>query len=507
MTEPQPRAHGVCTDQNSDSAGQPAGNQTGKPDTKENSGSSVVKDENSVMSQRQVSKSEVYKPGSRVVSPRTTPSTGHTEYQSNAKKMVFSHKPISTTSPEAQQAAQQVTPEKLSQLLLEKGPLAIRFITKALSKEIPKFADLSASKQRRLITSALESGDETNSVVFAKIGWGQWSAIKVEDPKDFVRQREITNIANSKIKDQMASDKRRSSGGGVVRPTGLSHNVQVKDPIPDPNSGRSGSGNRIGNSSTTTAAPFVPPKVAAKNSTSTSTSTSTFLDENVLVSDDDDEEDDNRYYDEEDEEEFNAFRLNQDVFRRRQSSVISDNNSPPNELELAVRTKLKDGSRSGSRSVQRQRISQSSSSKRRSSSVTKPYRSSFASLTHSNNSETLLSDPSLRRMSTHSDHRNKSVVQFSGSETDNDIIGHITSSRRESRLSFTNESSIRSTLASHLNKHNHSQENQENIVHSDTDEEDWQAIGAETLREHGSSPTSASPRDQDAAFALMSLKS
>ena len=70
-------------------------------------------------------------------------------------KMVFVHKPISTTSTAAQQAAQQVTPEKLSQLLLDKGPLAIRFITKALSQEIPKFADLSASKQRRLIMLSL----------------------------------------------------------------------------------------------------------------------------------------------------------------------------------------------------------------------------------------------------------------------------------------------------------------------------------------------------------------
>ncbi|QEU61040.1 Stb3 [Kluyveromyces lactis] len=470
--------------------------------------SPVMKNEGSTMSQRQISKYDVDQSISRVVSPTSGVSPTRqvpTDYQSNAKKMTFTHKPISTTSPEAQQAAQQVTPEKLSQLLLEKGPLAIRFITKALSKEIPKFADLSASKQRRLITSALESGDEINSVVFAKIGWGQWSAAKVEDPADFVKQRELTNIANSKIKDQMASERRRSSGAGVIAPTAMSP-VYGKYLVDTGNS-RSTSKNAIGNADSTAGAvgtaatAQLPLKVAKAGSAATST----FLDENVLVSDDD-EEDDNRYYDDDDEEEFNSYRLNQDGFRRRQSSVISDNNSPPNELEMAVRTKLKNGSRSGSRSIQRQRHSQTSSNKKRSSSVTKPYRSSFASLTHSNGSETLLSDPSLRRMSTHSDHRNKSIVHLSGSETENEFISHITSSRRESRLSFTNESSIRSTLASHLHKQNHSQE-QENDIHSDTDEEDWQAIGAETLREHGSSPTSASPRDQDAAIALMSLKS
>lgn len=47
------------------------------------------------------------------------------------------NKPISTSSPAAVAAAQQVTPIKLSQLLLKTGPLAIRFITQALAEEIP----------------------------------------------------------------------------------------------------------------------------------------------------------------------------------------------------------------------------------------------------------------------------------------------------------------------------------------------------------------------------------
>lgn len=453
------------------------------------------------------------------LSGAASPKGGAIDSRSNSNKMGLLHKPISTSSPEAQQAAQQVTPEKLSQLLLENGPLAIRFITKALSKEIPKFSDLSASKQRRLIMSALESGDETNSVVFAKIGWGQWSAVKVEDPTDFVKQRELTNIANSKIKDQMASDRRRSSGGAGGGGGGGTATVPValsptsKNPLdksfstPVPPLDLKATGKKAGNENDNNKSSN---RESGSGKNKDAASTATFLDENVLVSDDDD--DDHRYYDDDDDEdELTSYGLNQDVFRRRQSSVISDNNnSPPNELEFVVRTKLKNGSRSGSRSIHRQRQPQASN-KRRSSSVNKPYRSSLSSLNHSNGSETLLSDPSLRRMSTHSDNRTKSIVHLSGSETDNEIISHITSSRRESRLSFTNESSIRSTLIPHLRKMNQSQEQVINDndmdIHSDTDEEDWQAIGAETLRKHGSSPPSASPRDQDAAIALMSLKS
>ncbi|CCE61221.1 hypothetical protein TPHA_0A01380 [Tetrapisispora phaffii CBS 4417] len=116
-------------------------------------------------------------------------------------------KPLSTTSPEAIAAGKLVTPTRLSELLLTKGPLAIRYITNTLSADIPSFKDLSLSKQRRLIMSVLEAGDETNNVVFEKIGWGQWTAKKVEDPAAFINIRNSTNINNSKIKETIIQEK------------------------------------------------------------------------------------------------------------------------------------------------------------------------------------------------------------------------------------------------------------------------------------------------------------
>ncbi|CAL9731357.1 hypothetical protein MOUN0_L06964 [Monosporozyma unispora] len=108
-------------------------------------------------------------------------------------------KPLSTTTPEAIAAANQVTPERLSELLINKGPLAIRYITKELSRTIPCFIDLSASKQRRLIMSAMETGDIKNNRLFEKIGWGQWS-IRVVPSKDFESQRKLINLQNNEVK-------------------------------------------------------------------------------------------------------------------------------------------------------------------------------------------------------------------------------------------------------------------------------------------------------------------
>lgn len=82
---------------------------------------------------------------------------------------------LSTQSPEALKVAAEITPTRLANLLIRKGPLAIRLITAQLSIEVPGFELLSLSKQRRLIMAAMEQEDPTNNVVFEKIGWGQWA--------------------------------------------------------------------------------------------------------------------------------------------------------------------------------------------------------------------------------------------------------------------------------------------------------------------------------------------
>lgn len=87
---------------------------------------------------------------------------------------------LSTSSPEALRVAAEITPTRLANLLIRKGPLAIRLITAQLSIEVPGFELLSLSKQRRLIMAAMEQEDPTNNVVFEKIGWGQWAVRRAD---------------------------------------------------------------------------------------------------------------------------------------------------------------------------------------------------------------------------------------------------------------------------------------------------------------------------------------
>lgn len=87
---------------------------------------------------------------------------------------------LSTLSPEAIRVAAEITPNRLANLLIRKGPLAIRLITAQLAVEVPGFDHLLLSKQRRLIMAAMEQGDVENNVVFEKIGWGQWAVRRVD---------------------------------------------------------------------------------------------------------------------------------------------------------------------------------------------------------------------------------------------------------------------------------------------------------------------------------------
>lgn len=368
-------------------------------------------------------------------------------------RVAIGNKTISAMSASGVSAAQQVTPQRLSNLLLSRGPLAIRFITQALASEIAGFKDLSASKQRRLIMSALDAGDLEHSVVFAKIGWGQWSAKKV-DPETFEQERETTNIANAKVKDMVSQERRRSSSS--------KKHVAKKD------LGLS----RVGRT--------------------------TFIDENALASEDEDEG-------EEGDEEGGT--LNYDHFKRRKSSVVFAD-SPPEDIDHelishAIRPILKNSHRR-------------SSSKLRSPSVSKPgsYRSSVASLGSNGSGDA--AEATFRRLSV-TEHHSRSMVDLQAS-TDKDAELLQGRSRREPRLSFSKESSIRSTLLSHTHSrtspptpsqqplnpgntdrlpryhlNNLSSQTLEDLDHSDTDEEDWEHIGAASLRNSCGPPSLQSP--------------
>lgn len=83
---------------------------------------------------------------------------------------------LSTSSPEGIAAANEITPNRIANILIKEGPLPIRHLTAHLTQQVPAFGNLSLSKQRRLIMASLESGDIVTGCVFEKIGWGQWEA-------------------------------------------------------------------------------------------------------------------------------------------------------------------------------------------------------------------------------------------------------------------------------------------------------------------------------------------
>ncbi|SCU93945.1 LADA_0G05688g1_1 [Lachancea dasiensis] len=374
---------------------------------------------------------------------------------------------------------QNVPPERVSELLLQEGPLAIRFITKALCIQLPGFGELSASKQRRLIMGALETGDRKNGVVFAKIGWGQWSAKKVDSPDKFEREREITNLANSKVKDMVSQERRKSSG--------------------------------LSNSST--ARPRKSSVVAKREGELRPGNWSTFLDENALASEDEDEggrtphihgRNDHFHDDDDESQDPSQHILPYDFFKRRKSSVVYAENSPPDDSEFESGPPL---AHPGMKTYRR-----SSSSKKRSPSIGK--RNSFRG------SNTSLEAVTRRLSSPANSLDDQATPNLTQQKDAKNLSNHHTRGR-EPRLSFSKESSLRSTLLSHascrsspiqppLDSHMSKEvayklnspssgtnapgpsngedegaifdEHDEDDGRSDTDEEDWQHIGAESLR-------------------------
>lgn len=77
----------------------------------------------------------------------------------------------------------------LPEILLNHGPLAIRYIMGYLTTSVPGFAGIPPAKARRLVVGALEgkgSGAERGGldgdVEFEKVGWGRWDARRRGQP-------------------------------------------------------------------------------------------------------------------------------------------------------------------------------------------------------------------------------------------------------------------------------------------------------------------------------------
>jgi hypothetical protein len=76
----------------------------------------------------------------------------------------------------------------LPDVLLNNGPLAIRYVLAHLTQNVPGFARIPPAKARRMVVTALESrsgGGLKGDVVFDKIGWGRWDArYRHQSPKE-----------------------------------------------------------------------------------------------------------------------------------------------------------------------------------------------------------------------------------------------------------------------------------------------------------------------------------
>ncbi|KAI0901446.1 putative Sin3 binding protein-domain-containing protein [Annulohypoxylon nitens] len=114
------------------------------------------------------------------------------------------HSPIGSPSFESTGA---ITPAMLAkfhlpEILLNHGPLAIRYIMGYLTTSVPGFAGISPPKARRLVVAALEGrgqghgvsesggvGGVGGVVEFQKVGWGRWDAKRRgQPPRDASRQ-------------------------------------------------------------------------------------------------------------------------------------------------------------------------------------------------------------------------------------------------------------------------------------------------------------------------------
>lgn len=450
-------------------------------------------------------------------------------------------KPLSTSSPEAVAAASMVTPQLLSTLLINKGPLAIRHITNALFKEIPDFQKLSSSKQRRLIMAVMESGDRQNHIIFEKIGWGQWTA-KVVPAHNFDELLKITNINNAKIKDMVAQESQRRRNSKKERsPSTYDH-----------------SNENTSNDNTTEYSNISSGKLSPKSEPASRATV--YIDENALASDDEEEDHRDLLLSDIKANNLNNNENNSNTIldlERRKSTVLISESSPEANLEYEllaqkVRPIIKGRRRS--------------SIKAHSPFVIKPNNGSHLDTSvfrHSNSSTSAITNNS----STSHSPVNQSTNSANGKIDLDSLPSSEPTTRRPSRLSSSKESSIRSTLFpnknyrwisknpgllgsnSSLNKQSSESfkighydiATVDNVLHdhhSDTDEEDWASIGAASLRRNSalastislenSSPSPHSddnlniihikpnekpptpPRrveDKSAAYLLMSLKS
>ncbi len=451
--------------------------------------------------------------------------------QSDSKKTL-----LSTSSPEGIQVASKITPTRLANLLIRKGPLPIRHITSQLALEVPSFELLSLSKQRRLIMAAMEQTDTVNNVVFEKIGWGQWAVRKIDSDYIVTEGTEKSSNANTS-----GSSGNGSANEKLINVNDLRNQLNLKlgwskkKKLVSASAGAgSGAGLNSRRESITNHVKSLHniklPNESIDNAIASESS-------------DDDDDDDQEGIDEyalsdteSSDEEMFAF----DEKNRASSSVsnpitaISEHTvlgSPPIKFARRVPIKISpppevgaiNGSGNMASSASRRRKSSSSVS----NSITKPYRQHLFNtrsrlnsienldnyiVSSAKNSSVLISSPpppisfssSPATSVAYDEHYNLNQQQLLLFQQK--LQQQQQQQKNQRRKSSFNESHVRSTLS--------------NVKTSsdDTDEEDWAAMGPESLRKNRKNSIPAALRndidssgvdeeEKSAAFALVDLMS
>lgn len=436
---------------------------------------------------------------------------------------------LSTSSPEAIKVASEITPTRLANLLIKKGPLPIRLITSQLAVEVPGFDLLSLSKQRRLIMAAMEAGDSENNVVFEKIGWGQWAVRRKDsdyivtegsntDDKARISVHELKEKAKlgwskKEPKKELALSSRRDS---ISNGKHNLHNVSVPGEALD-----GGSGEPVDSESDDEdeATPFSDEEEL--NKLRMARFGTAEVDDNAIAEDSDE--------DDMDTAEDGLFQFDHDDSRnerrwKKLPPVLFANRvplkvlPPPHLLGSRRKLSLSAGANSVTKSAHmgysnrhqlfsRLRLN---SIENLDNYIVSSGRGLLISVSSPPPpSGSVLSVSPIGSWSASTNHLHPGTFNVSAENFGNTIGGR--------RKSSFNESSIRSTLLSSLPKNTANGANGTKTTKqeaSDTDEEDWATIGAESLRKHsaGSLTTpgkedSLRSEEKRAARALVDLMS
>lgn len=440
---------------------------------------------------------------------------------------------LSTSSPEGIQVASKITSTRLANLLIRKGPLPIRHITAQLAIEVPSFDLLSLSKQRRLIMAAMDQPDSVNNVVFEKIGWGQWAVRKIDSDFIVTEGTEAAgsgNTANGNNNNNTNNNHHNNVNGNSNGAGSNSlNNGHANEKLINVNDLRNQLNIKLGWSKKKKA-----PTMSSSRRESITNHAKSLHNlklpnekiDNVLASegdsDDDDEEEEDDYalsdtessedglfsFDEKQQDEQlllsqlvpQSHRNSNGSQHRRRPSLSQrhsmSSGTPPPPIKFARRVPLKTSPPPQDGTTRRRRSSSSAPN-----SITKPYRQHMFNRSRLNSLENL--DNYIV-----SSAKNSSVLINSPPPAISFSSSPATSTTYEDhqrRKSSFNESHVRSTLS--------------NVKSSsdETDDEDWAAIGPESLRKRkGSIPAAlrddidssgVNEEEKSAAFALVDLMS